>query len=370
MNESVRYIFKTIEDAGYEVYIVGGFVRDYLLGIDSYDIDLTTSCPPEVLVKLFPKAILVGMSFGTVKVILPDDTYEITTYRKEFGYSNNRHPDKVAFSDDLTDDLIRRDFTVNAMAMDLNYNIIDLFEGKEDLKHRLIRTVGVPEERFQEDALRMLRAIRFVSKLNGQIDIATLDAIYLHHHSIRKVSTERVRDELNKMFIGPGCDKAIELLISSNLYKELKYIRRERLEFIMDKGIQSSLLKWAMLDLKPVEYQDWKFSNKQVKLLKEMKQLLRSKSLENRHLYFFSRESIELVNEYKKFVDNINLMYNQLPIHNRKEIAVSTDEMINYYNIRPGKWVGELVEEIEINILENKLKNTKDDIFTFLRDRR
>ncbi len=369
MNDAVKHIFNTIEEAGYEVYIVGGYVRDYLLGIPSYDVDFTTSCPPEELLKLFPKAILVGLAFGTVKVNIDNEFYEITTYRKEFGYSNNRHPDKVEFSKNIEDDLIRRDFTINAMAMDRNEEIVDLFNGKEDLEHRLIKTVGVPEERFSEDALRMLRAIRFVSKLDGQIDISTLDAIYLHHHSIRKVSIERVRDELNKLFVGIGCDKAISLLISSNIYKELKFFTINRLEKLYGAHSTSYLLKWALLDLKSIEYADWKFSNKQIKLLKEIKALLKLDNLELKHMYYFSFESIKIVNDYKKFVEDIQILYNQLPIQSRKDIKVSSTEIIHFFEEKPGKWVGEVVEDLERLILENRLNNSQTDIYDYLRKR-
>lgn len=157
------FIFETLENSGFECYAVGGCVRDVLLNIQPNDIDITTNATPDEILDCFKeyRTFELGKKFGTISVMNEDDIFEITTYRIDGKYNDSRHPDKVEFSRNLKDDLARRDFTVNAMAMDKNGNIVDLYNGKEDLNNQLIRAVGNAEERFTEDALRIFRALRF-----------------------------------------------------------------------------------------------------------------------------------------------------------------------------------------------------------------
>lgn len=168
---SYKYLVKRLEDSGFETYLVGGALRDKLLGEKIHDIDLTTRARPEQIMKIFSdmKLIDIGKKFGTIKIIYKSEEFEITSFRAESLYKDKRHPDKISFSNTIEEDLKRRDFTINAMA-ERNGKIIDLFDGKKDLKDKIIRAVGNPYERIEEDYLRALRAVRFATVLDFEIE--------------------------------------------------------------------------------------------------------------------------------------------------------------------------------------------------------
>lgn len=191
----VHTILETLHQAGFQAYIVGGCVRDELLGICPKDYDVTTNARPEQVQALFAHTLPTGLKHGTV-TILSDSPVEVTTFRQEKEYSDHRHPDHVAFVDSLKEDLARRDFTINAMAYDPNIGLIDPFGGQQDLQDHIIRAVGDPYQRFHEDALRMLRAHRFAARFHFQIEDQTKQAIETLHADIRYVSVERIRHEL------------------------------------------------------------------------------------------------------------------------------------------------------------------------------
>ena len=196
-------ILKTLEDAGFAACFVGGCVRDTLLGRSVHDWDITTSALPEEIMALFPRCIPTGIKHGTVTVLLRGESFEVTTFRRDGAYHDGRHPDGVVFVPNLTEDLARRDFTINAMAMHLDGRITDCFDGKADLKRGIIRCVGDPERRFREDALRMLRAWRFSAQLGFQIEDDTARAIRENAGLCRLLSRERVCAEAEKTLLSP-----------------------------------------------------------------------------------------------------------------------------------------------------------------------
>ena len=247
----IRSIIEKLEKSGFEAYVVGGPVRDFLLGKTPKDWDITTNAKPEEIQKVFPESFY-NNKFGTVTVVDKDakdeslKNVEITTYRIDVGYSDKRHPDAIKFTPSLEEDLARRDFTVNAMALEVksqkfiksiksskskveSYKIIDLFEGREDLKNKIIRAVGDPSARFNEDALRMLRAIRFSSQLGFEIEKNTFEAIQKNSGLLKFVSQERIRDEFEKIILSDRAYEGIELLRVSGL---LSFIVPE-----LEKGI-------------------------------------------------------------------------------------------------------------------------------------
>lgn len=219
INPEVISIYNTLKNANYEVYLVGGCVRNLLMGLPITDWDLTTSATPEEIQKVFPDSFY-DNDFGTVGVKLQDSTkdkgyIEITTYRTEKGHSDFRHPEEVNWGTTLQEDVVRRDFTVNALAIaivDGKVEIIDYVNGQEDLKNLLIRAVGDPDQRFKEDALRLMRAVRFCSQLNFGIEEKTFDSIKKDSHLISHVSNERVRDELLKILASAKPFNGIQLL--------------------------------------------------------------------------------------------------------------------------------------------------------------
>ncbi len=193
-----------LRDAGFEAYLVGGCVRDCLMGIPPHDFDVTTSALPEQTQQVFAgeRVILTGLKHGTVTVLLDGLPLEITTYRLESSYSDHRHPDAVVFTNSLRDDLARRDFTMNALAWDGSGEVIDYFGGREDIAAGIIRCVGDPKRRFEEDALRILRAVRFSSTLGFALDSATAQAARDSRTLLREVSAERICEELLKLLCG------------------------------------------------------------------------------------------------------------------------------------------------------------------------
>ncbi len=203
MAPKVVQIIRRLQTAGFSAYAVGGCVRDSVLGTQPNDWDICTSARPEDTASLFSHTVLTGAKYGTVTVIEDGEAYEITTFRSETGYLDQRHPERVEFLSELEGDLSRRDFTINAMAADAEGNVIDLFDGLHDLRHGLIRCVGEARERFSEDALRILRALRFASRLGFAVEPQTAKAIHEGRESLRKVANERIAKELH-LLCGKG----------------------------------------------------------------------------------------------------------------------------------------------------------------------
>lgn len=204
--EQVAFIINTLNEAGFEAYAVGGCVRDSIMGREPDDWDITTSADPQQVKKLFRRTIDTGIQHGTVTVMLQKAGYEVTTYRIDGEYEDNRHPKEVIFTKSLEEDLKRRDFTVNAMAYHPGEGLVDLFDGIGDMEKKCIRCVGQAEERFSEDALRMMRGVRFSAQFGYRIEEQTREAIRKLRENLRNVSAERIRVELVKLLVSPHPD--------------------------------------------------------------------------------------------------------------------------------------------------------------------
>lgn len=245
---------------GYEAYFVGGYVRNVVLGRGeqySDDIDIATSAHPEEVMNLFPRAVPTGLQHGTVTVVCEHIACEVTTFRTESGYADFRRPDHVHFVDNLLEDLKRRDFTMNAMAMDVEGQVIDPFHGQEDLQRGVLRCVGDPQERFKEDALRMMRCIRFAAHYELVIEDETWQGLLQQKSLLKHIAVERQRVELEKMMSGPAPHIALDLLCQSDLLAHSQVdlgFRCEALCQVVDSGIGALLVKleesnerWALL---------------------------------------------------------------------------------------------------------------------------
>ncbi len=212
--QKTEYVLNRLNENGFEAYIVGGCVRDMLMGIVPHDFDITTSATPEEVTEIFEKTVPTGIKHGTVTVLVDKTPIEVTTFRTESGYSNHRSPDEVKFVRNLKEDLSRRDFTVNAMAYNHQSGVIDYFGGKEDLENKILRAVGSPRQRFSEDALRILRLFRFASVLGFSIEENTLKGALEEKSGLELISRERIASELNKAVKGKNIE-ALSPLISS-----------------------------------------------------------------------------------------------------------------------------------------------------------
>jgi len=225
-------VVQILKQNGYEAYIVGGAVRDHLLKTQLTDIDITTNAKPYQVAKHF-KTKPTGIKYGTVTVLFGPDTFEVTTYRIDGVYQDSRHPEEVSFEATVEDDVKRRDFTINGMLMDEKSQIIDYVSGQEDLKSKQIRAIGDPMVRFEEDALRMMRAFYFQAKLGFQIEKKTRDAILELRHKLLEVSNERILNELIKTFKGPYLKRAIQSMVTTRVHEVLPGLK-EGLLFIQN----------------------------------------------------------------------------------------------------------------------------------------
>jgi tRNA nucleotidyltransferase (CCA-adding enzyme) len=221
LTEDVSYILQRLNENSSEAYIVGGCVRDSLLNRQLKDWDITSSALPEEIVTLFEHTIPTGIKHGTVTVVINKNNYEVTTYRIDGEYSDNRHPDEVVFTRSLKEDLSRRDFTINALAYNETDGLVDIFNGVDDLKNKIIKCVGEADKRFNEDALRMLRAIRFACQLQFNIEEETYSSIFRNSHLLKNVSAERIRDELTKILLSSTPSRGIRMLQESSLLKHI-----------------------------------------------------------------------------------------------------------------------------------------------------
>lgn len=210
--KDVEYILDTLKNNGFEGYIVGGCVRDSLMGITPKDYDITTNALPKDIINIFDKTFETGIEHGTITVVLNKTNYEITTYRIDGEYENNRKPKEVAFTTNLYEDVKRRDFTINAICYNKDEGIIDYFDGVEDIKKQIIKAVGDPNLRFLEDALRMIRGIRFSSKIGFEIEEETYKAIFTNNHLFKNISAERVREEFTKILLSEKSNKILNLV--------------------------------------------------------------------------------------------------------------------------------------------------------------
>lgn len=253
-------IVHLLQHHGHQAYFVGGYVRDkvwYDREDASDDIDIATSARPEEVMRIFPRAVATGLQHGTVTVVGKHLACEVTTFRTEEGYADHRRPDQVTFVDSLYEDLKRRDFTMNAMAMDVEGKLIDPFGGREDLANRVLRCVGDAQERFAEDGLRMLRCIRFAANYELHIEDETWQALLKQKALLKHIAVERQRIEMEKMMAGPAPHTGWQLLCESGLLCESQvaaYIPHEALCMAIDVGIGQLLgelehehLRWVLL---------------------------------------------------------------------------------------------------------------------------
>ena len=357
-----KEILKCINDAGYKAYMVGGVVRDYLLGNSSIDVDICTSATPKQLLEIFPMAVP-HMEYGCVKLFYKEINFEITTFRVEKRY-DGRHPVEIEYVTELEKDLSRRDFTINTLCMDQNGNIVDVLGAKTDLEKKILKSVGNPDKKFKEDPLRILRGIRFSANLNFKIEKNTLKAIKNNKKLIRNISYNKKREELDKIFASRKCREAINLIKKLKLDKELELKNISKL-----KISDNILIIWAQLDCLDM----YPFSNNEKDQIEKIKYLINNrKSLTD--VYTIYKYGAYLVSSVDKIyggknIDKINNIYSNLAINNSKEIDISVEEIIKLINREKGSWISEIIKDLEKQIINNKLENNKDKIKEYLINR-
>ena len=394
--EKVKYIINKIYENNYEAYIVGGCVRDVLLGLEPNDYDITTSATPKVILDIFKdfKCIKTGIVHGTVSVIIDGDIYEITTYRIEGEYKDHRRPDVVDFTNKLEEDLKRRDFTINAMAYNEKVGLVDLFKGREDLNKKLIKTVGNPYDRFNEDGLRMIRAIRFSSKLDFTIEKETLLAIYDNAKIIKNISLERITDEFSKIILSKNPENLINLFKTKlleylNMSKEDDERKLDKLYYnlkLLNK-VEKDLLKRLVLldyliyefDIKCESFYEKLTYSKKIK--KDCNMIL--SSLKDIYIKNLDKFSIKIMlnkmgkNLFEEYLDIAKIIYgNDKNIKNIVDIYKEIEDNKECYTIKnlkingndilslgyKNKEVGQMLNKILYEVIKNPKLNNKDQI--------
>lgn len=381
-------VLRTLEDAGFEAYFVGGSVRDVLLHRHVHDVDITTSAYPEEVKELFDKSIDTGIKHGTVTVLYGGESYEITTFRTESGYQDFRRPDHVTFVQNLDEDLKRRDFTINALAMDMHGDIVDLFNGIEDLKHHIIRAVGNPEKRFHEDALRMMRAVRFMSQLEFKLEEKTEQAIKDNHELLKKISVERIREEFVKMGLGPFSRQAFQIFLDTQLSEDVpdfagkKDLLQVYPQLKFSPTMETSLWAVIIILLKvPNEnigkfMRDWKNSNamtEKVEQIIKMFDLIADHVPTDYELFEAGKDiiinTIDVADILGQPVSSEALVdrYLALPIKTPSELAVDGRFLIKR-GMRPGAQLGRTLNQIRKKVVACEIENSEEAIEQYLDD--
>lgn len=354
MDKIIKNILKIIEDNGFEAYLVGGYVRDNLLGISSYDVDICTNALPKDLHKMFPKNNN-SNEYGGFNIKIKKYNIDITTYRKEVKY-NGRFP-KVEYINSLEEDLLRRDFTINAICMDKNDKIIDYLNGIDDLNNQTIRMIGNISDKLIDDPLRILRAIRIATITNFDIENNLYKEINNNYQLVSNLSNYRIKQELNK------------ILLSKNFMKGLKYLK------------ELNILKLLNIDFKDIVYVNdlcgmWaqlKFTNTSLFTKQELnniiwvRNIIKNGFIDNKILFEYglynSLVAADILNIDRKIINN---MYNKLVIKDEKELNITNREIIDLLNLKPSKRIKDIRNDLIDKVINKEIKNNKKDIIKYL----
>ena len=378
-------VLERINQAGFEVYFVGGCVRDTLLQRPLHDVDLATSAYPQEIKQLFPQTIDTGIEHGTVTVIYQKKAYEITTFRTESGYQDYRRPDNVEFVRSLKEDLKRRDFTINALAMNSQGEIIDLFAGIADLQQRQIRAVGVAADRFHEDALRMLRAVRFQAQLNFTIEKQTLAGIQTNAALLSHIATERIREEFIKLMEGCNRQAGLTSLYQTQLYRFCPglatYDFQKILQFAAGQ-ITDEATVWSFLaylgQLKRAQVRpflrQWKVANNNIKLAQAAIELLNNYQGSNWQLYIAGQAAtataaqVLRLTRQQELAEQLIEQYQDLPLKSPHQLAINGQQIMQILNLSPGPQIGQYLKQIQQAIVAGKLVNDYPTIVDYLKN--
>ncbi len=380
-----RPVLEQLTAKGYEAYFVGGAVRDTLMGKDIDDVDIATSATPLQVKDIFTHTVDVGIDHGTVLVLFKGESFEITTFRTESGYKDYRRPDSVIFVTSLYEDLKRRDFTMNAIAMDQNGQLYDPFEGEKAIQAKVIETVGQADERFSEDALRILRAVRFVSQLGFTLHENTRAALQKNADLLLHIAQERKTAEFQKMILGQYPQKALKIAAEEGLLSYFPGLDQlaEQIESFLALPLNrcESFEEWMALIALFIGqdqsiYSQWKLSSKQMKkiglLIRETKKREDSSytpytiyqlGLENT----LSTERVwSVYHQMSPDYDVITNLHAKMPIQKESVLEVSGNDLMKWANKAGGPWIKELMHEVINGILDHKVPNKKELIKQWL----
>ena len=363
-------VINIIENAGFEAFIVGGAVRDHYLNKTNHDVDIATSALPEEIQAIFPHTIDVGIAHGTVLVLHEEEPIEVTTYRTESTYSDHRRPDAVQFVRNLADDLKRRDFTMNAMALSNKGEIIDLYEGRKHIDERLICAVGNAKERFSEDALRMLRAVRFAAQLDFSIEKQTFAAIQQQAQAISYIAMERIQVELSKIFTSNNPVQGIRYLQSTGLAAHLpgQFEASKWRDFHSD----NRQVGWAYLCLVNDDASlltSYRCSNKDKQFTKQVLAAFKclQQKIERLDLLQFDLPILQTAYQFSQWLNTSpTITWEQLqqqklalPIQHAKELAITGQDLMHWSKQKRGPWIKTALAAALRAVVNGEVENEK-----------
>ncbi len=349
-------ILNILNENNHEAYIVGGYVRDKLLNRKSNDIDISTSATPKQIMELFPNAS--SPNYGSINIIYKNTNFDITTFRREIKYEDNRIPVKIKYIKNIKNDLLRRDFTINTFCIDKDGNILDYLNAKPDLTSRLIKTVGNPKERLKEDSLRILRAIRFATILDFEIEEETKYYLKEYAYLLKKLSYQRKKQELDKIFTSTNKEKGIKLLTELGLdkYLEIPYLK---------KIIPCSDLNgiWAQLNVDNI----YPFTKVEKKAIEQVRKLLSQDIHDKYNIYCYGLYISTVAYQIKEEnISDLNKTYNNLPIHSKKEIQITGEGIAKLLSKKPGDYLKEIISDLEKQVVLGVVKNNKKSLTNYI----
>ena len=335
-------LLEEITSCGFQAYIVGGFVRDHILGIDSNDIDINTNATPKEIKDIFDSC-LPNEDYGSVTVIKKGVRFEITTFRKEMNYLDNRRPSQIEYIDDLYQDLLRRDFTINTLCINKDGEIIDFLGGRSEIDNRIVKTVGDAKTRFEEDSLRILRAVRFATLLDFELDKETREAIIETRELLRNLSYYRKKEELDKIFSSSNADKGIQLLLDLGLDRYLE------LDYLDKVTCTSSLIGvWSILNV----VDKYPFNSNEKELITNINEAFLLNNLDPMALYKYGLYVNSVAGEIKGLdIKAITESYNNLVIQSRRDLDITSDDIMKGLNKGPGSYLKDIYSDIEREVL-------------------
>lgn len=358
MEEKAREILKILNQNNYSAYIVGGYTRDLLLDRKTNDIDICTNATPKEILDLFDNVSVSDMQYGSVVIQYKGYKYDVTTFRREIKYEKNRKPIKIKYIKDIKKDLLRRDFTINTLCMNSEGEILDLLGAKKDLDKKILTTVGNPRYRIKEDSLRILRCIRFATILDFNIDPKTYHYLSKYSYLLKNLSMERKKEELDKIFSSTNKEKGRRLLIDLNLTNVLEINKLNNITLCTDLiGI------WTQLEVDTI----YPFTKLEKEQMQKLRSLLKYNEIDNYLLYKYGLYLCTVYSDIKGLSKrNINKMQSNLPILTRSDINIKGQEIPIILNKKPGKYIKDILEDIEKKILDNKLNNTKEELTKYI----
>ena len=357
MYNKVLSVLKIFVNNGYDAYVVGGYPRDTLLGKKTIDIDICTNATPKDVVNLFEDTNISNVKYGFVSIIYKNIKFDVTTFRKDIKYENNRKPIKIKYINDLKKDLLRRDFTINTICIDSEGNYIDLLDAKNDIDNKIIRTVGNPKYKLKEDSLRILRAIRFATILDFNIDHDTAIYIKKYAYLIMKLSPVRKKEEINKIFACSNRKKGIKILLEYGIDKYLELNNLDKIVLCDDIiGI------WSQIDTSC----DYPFSKIERENINKVKSML-EEGISKYTIYKYGLYISSVVGSIKGIsYKKINNIYKELPIYSRKDICINGMEIANILHRNPGNYLSNIIDDLELKIINLELVNDYDTLVGYI----